>query len=589
MLTVQDYEHLTQLLLTHNPQRSDYILSESIQREFRQMRLDLEAFLQRLDGSTDITSQPSTELSVDQQQHMHSSCIWLIQNIDISIAPHKKLPAEIWSEIFMAVTPWHIFFPPTRRDYWLLPFETPVTPTTAWTLMQVCSRWRQIAKTTPELWKDVTISSRCKLPRDNWAGRIKPLVEASCEFLTRGTQLLDLWITIDALDLWFTGEEESVQSFIGDTNPIRDIISSASRQLSRISLNSSWDLLPRFFESAPLHFDSLDSLHVTLTSLSPFSREFQDMTVFSNAPKLHRIYLRERVDSNSSFKLGALSRFHMFQLPWGQLTEIHLRGAWITPASCYTILSQCPGLSDGEFLVSFTEPDVPMLVPAPYPTNYGSLISHYSLQSISFEFDFPETGSSLPDGFLSPLALPAVEDLSITTELCSDHGIEHSILSLIQRSRCTLQSFSFIWNKDGHRDHSIVTLDLYPIIASLSSTLNSLVLDSWPISRTALRLAVQESFLPKIAYFTCDVRSWECLSLFLDLVEARSRTHASSLHPMLKNATAWFTRPLEINDFSKQVKERAKIAMETAKEDGRQLYVGLLFSSRQTTLVLALY
>ncbi|RDB18825.1 hypothetical protein Hypma_014541 [Hypsizygus marmoreus] len=201
-MTIQDHEHLTQLLLTCEPQRSDYILSEPTQREFRQLRLHLEALLQHLDASTGATSKHSTELSTDQQRYTHSSCTWLIQNINVSIAPHKRLPSEIWSEIFVRVTPSRIDFPPPadRRDRWLFPFQTPTAPMTAWKLMQVCARWREIAKMTPELWRSVTISPWRNVSCNDWAGSIKRLVEASREFLTRGTQLLAVRLAIDALD-----------------------------------------------------------------------------------------------------------------------------------------------------------------------------------------------------------------------------------------------------------------------------------------------------------------------------------------------------------------------------------------------------
>ncbi|RDB18861.1 hypothetical protein Hypma_014550 [Hypsizygus marmoreus] len=49
------------------------------------------------------------------------------------------------------------------------------------------------------------------------------------------------------------------------------------------------------------------------------------------------------------------------------------------------------------------------------------------------------------------------------------------------------------------------------------------------------------------------------------------------VHPIVKDACAIFSPPPQMNEFSKQVKERAKSAMKIAKEDGRRLeIIGLL-------------
>ncbi|RDB18796.1 hypothetical protein Hypma_014549 [Hypsizygus marmoreus] len=225
-------------------------------------------------------------------------------------------------------------------------------------------------------------------------------------------------------------------------------------------------------------------------SFLPFDTSgFTNVTVFSNAPRLRRIFLYDNNDPDSTFKPGALSQLHEFQLPWGQLMAITLQDAWTTPAACYVILSRCPNLSESELWVSFTEPEIPFNT-ASHLTTHNSLI-HHRLRYISFRFDFPATGSSFPDGFLRPLAFPSLQHLTIKTELCPHHTIERSILSLIQRSKCKLEWFSFSHEKDEYEDDFVIHLDLYPVLISLPPTLHSLILYSWPITRNTLDLMVQ--------------------------------------------------------------------------------------------------
>ncbi|RDB18815.1 hypothetical protein Hypma_014565 [Hypsizygus marmoreus] len=575
MSTISEYQRLLQLLLTHEPQRSDYILSPSVHQEFREMRGRLRILLERFDfdSSIDTAIQPPTEMSLDQQQPTHPLCIWLIQNISFSIAPHKRLPAEIWSEIFMTVTPWHMLFPPDRSDHLLPSSATPVTPTTVWTLMQVCSRWRQIAKTTPDLWRNVTISHdpSCRTPRDRWADRIRRIVEVSGGFLSRGTLFLSISIIVGSLEP-YSAEEESLQYLVRDANPVWDIISPISRQLLSLNINSSSGLFWRFLESGPLPFDSLRSVTLDLHPLShplshPFdTSRFTNVTTFSDAPRLQSLCLNRNNVPDTSFRPGALSDLHEFQLPWGHLTMVMLQDVWTTPVACYAILSQCPNLSASALWVTFTELEIPFNIASHLPTHES--LTHHGLRWISFHFDFPATGPYFPDGFLRPLAFPSLNSLFINTELSSHDMIESSILSLLRRSECKLEQFSLSWGKVDDEDALIVHPDLHAVLDHLSPTLESLTLYSWHITHDVLDLMMRRCLLPKLTYLACYLESWECLSLFLDMVEAR--TQASDIHPILNYISTFFSATPQIDEFSKQVKERAISAMEVANEEGRR-------------------
>ncbi|RDB18895.1 hypothetical protein Hypma_014515 [Hypsizygus marmoreus] len=567
--------YLIRLLLTHEPQRTDYILRDSVKQEFLAMRLHLQVMLEFLNISIHAAHlhQPLQGL-LSQLELSHSASTWLVENINIAVAPHKNLPPEILSHIFVHCSQNALFFPPLHP----LPLPSPFSThkqTTPWTLMHVCSRWRQVVLKTPELWRNVTISHDpwCGISRQYWAERIEEIINPSHDILIRGTRTLKVSLVIDDYSS-IIGEVDGPAVVLGHANPVRDIIAPVSRQLTSIWIDGSSDLLLRFLQSAPLPFDSLEFISLDFnSSLSHSSQHFalNDVLVLRNAPQLRRIALITNNDPDSYFTPGQLSLLHAFQLPWTQLTEIKAQDAWITPAACYAIFSQCPNLSNCEFSVSFMEPGWALDL-SPYTTERVSL-THPGIHSISLQFDYPTKAVFLPEDFLRSLVLPSLQALRIVTDLRPTHTMESTLLAFICRSECSLEAFSFSWERDDDEDRNPnVHLDLHPVLLRLSPRLLSLTIYSGPISSTTLKLAVRGALLPKLICFSCEIASWECLSLFLDLAECRS-TRASEPLSIIDDATVFFRPPHQTIGYGEKVTRRAKIVREVAKQEGRKFEI----------------
>ncbi|KAG6897862.1 hypothetical protein C0992_010000 [Termitomyces sp. T32_za158] len=78
----------------------------------------------------------------------------LIHKYRIALAPHKRLPPELLSEVFL-----HCIS--TTSSY-----STPPNTTAApWVLGQVCAGWRTVSRADPRLWRPTKISIYDKLPR----------------------------------------------------------------------------------------------------------------------------------------------------------------------------------------------------------------------------------------------------------------------------------------------------------------------------------------------------------------------------------------------------------------------------------------
>ncbi|KAF9461616.1 hypothetical protein BDZ94DRAFT_1167412, partial [Collybia nuda] len=84
------------------------------------------------------------QADIDSLRSTRKRNLALLESYRKILAPHRNLPSEILSEIFIHCASDVITIPPERRD-------------PLWTLLRVCSRWRQVVLGTPNLWKRIRI------------------------------------------------------------------------------------------------------------------------------------------------------------------------------------------------------------------------------------------------------------------------------------------------------------------------------------------------------------------------------------------------------------------------------------------------
>lgn len=121
--------------------RTNDVLPDAAQDEAKALLLHAEHDVKRLDRAIIPVDKPSA-LKSYRMERMRA--IQNIQSFRMVIAPHRKLPPEILAEVF------HYCINPQIKVR-SRPFAVP--------LDFVCSKWRQVALGTPDLWNNSTLTT----------------------------------------------------------------------------------------------------------------------------------------------------------------------------------------------------------------------------------------------------------------------------------------------------------------------------------------------------------------------------------------------------------------------------------------------
>ncbi|RDB20452.1 hypothetical protein Hypma_012412 [Hypsizygus marmoreus] len=201
-------------------------------------------------------------------------------NIDRPIAAHERLPIEVLSEIFhSSADPAPIIVPPRLS-------------TTAWSLSQVCSRWRQAAIITREFWEDVKVSLELLEDSDDRQTVMDGVTPLVHNVFSRGTRSVD--IILDVKQGTHPGY------FAGKGNLLGALISPFAAQFEHISLSSVHHILHLFLESPIISFPALESIAITLDypkldfSQMNLDTVLSEMSVFEDAPNLRSVLSKPR-------------------------------------------------------------------------------------------------------------------------------------------------------------------------------------------------------------------------------------------------------------------------------------------------------
>ncbi|KAF9457309.1 hypothetical protein BDZ94DRAFT_1326368 [Collybia nuda] len=326
-----------------------------------------------------------------------------------AIAPHKLLPEELIREVLL----WAI------TDPVAIPAEAGLR-NTRMSISQVCSAWRSILTTTPELWKDFAVSyttqaSELRATRlaNHWLPRCGnfPLtfsIERKSEpHVTHA----------DAGTLTISQRDYMVNSFITPNAP-------RLKELRAVfSLNSAEKLLAMPSAS----FDILEKLHLTI-KYRPISSfiDFKSPLIFTRSPLLRDVTFWLR---------GHYNPLHL-SLPWGQLTRLVLAGE-LPPRACLAVLNLCPNLkycgfdhivSGGHPLITenLVLPDLPLVLP--------------NLESLNVHFD-PDYFSQ----FFNLITVPNLSYLKLVRFYCWDRTFwtSPSVLEFLSSLSTSLKTFVF--------------------------------------------------------------------------------------------------------------------------------------------------
>ncbi|PPQ79856.1 hypothetical protein CVT25_002913 [Psilocybe cyanescens] len=322
----------------------------------------------------------------------------LIAASDVAIAPHKSLPTELLSYIFiLAFSRFPTYLPPHGRTG------------TALVVCQTCSRWRSVALDTPDLWADIIFRYEKGLDPYQTADLV-------VEYFARCGPLKPLSLDISQ----WSGSQIPANHQEVMQDVLRRLVVPYASRFRNLKLRLPESEIHSFLTMTHLTFPCLKSIHLEcdysstdLKFRSPASR----VLFPANAP-----LLTELVVYNFRYNLKVDHTF----FPWNQLTRLSCQHTSVTIPQIHAILRRCHNLT-----VCFLNIDT-LISPSDFDISKAR-IRLLSMQQLFLSFtmdDGPLVGS-----FLEPLYIPNIKELSITnTTFGSRSQTQEALLALLTRS-----------------------------------------------------------------------------------------------------------------------------------------------------------
>ncbi|KAG6865193.1 hypothetical protein C0991_004564 [Blastosporella zonata] len=460
--------------------RSDYLLSDVLEKELHGL----------LDGLAEVVNQYDSKIAkvqatLAQLLNERERYAQRIDKLKSAVAPHKRLPPEILSKIFSECSSSPLHIPPklvhSMHDDIPPIFSLPTS---------VCSRWRQIAVNSRDLWDNLIVTYpayRSILP---WIDKTEEISSVAKRVISRGTRSL----TVRVLAL------PKAPDLPQEVEPLRNLVIPFFQQLTHITIMCAVPHLYDFLRSSSPSFPALECLTFRgeedpMPHYEP--RNVSELTMFETCPNLRSF----RIDLLYLNFMHSLSQ-NALRVPWGQLTELLLSSTWVGVGTAHSIISRCTSLVSCRFsLLFFNEETLDLTFPLPS-------IVHPRLQTLTIS---STSGSpSVAARFLQSLVLPSLRSFTITDKYV-DESLP-SFIAFITRSECPLRTFSA-------SSAQIPAILLDPLL-ELVSGLEHLDIPKAIISIPMLERMAQGAVLPKLVKVDCTINcSPRSLEVFMDAVE----------------------------------------------------------------------
>ncbi|KAF9077391.1 hypothetical protein BDP27DRAFT_1413804 [Rhodocollybia butyracea] len=317
------------------------------------------------------------------------------------LAPIRRLPSEILHLIFTLFS--------CDPDMQNIMADSNHVSLPGYTLMAVCSRWRNIALSCPALWQKLRLtallSDNTRENQDNLASLAAPL--KWCLDHAGGTESLEISFraVMGSNDDAPAPEPEFMRSLFAQ---------SARWRYLNLSLDfTNLEMFPSFAALKNCAFPSLKSLQfcVKHEGLTKFD-------IFRAAPQLTQLTLST---------LPAVERNVMF--PWGQIKTLEL--SFVDPDyELFEALAFCPSLETLSYVFSYYEDDSFEI-----PPQFSETICSLSVSFMEIHY-IPETLSVLMDA----ACFPALQEMSINYEELYSETLwpQAKVISFLLRSGCSL-------------------------------------------------------------------------------------------------------------------------------------------------------
>ncbi|KAF8210961.1 hypothetical protein K438DRAFT_1808547 [Mycena galopus ATCC 62051] len=409
-----------------------------------------------------------------------------------SSASIERLPPEILAEIFMFCLPsgrWASYEPNTE--------EAP------WVLAQVCSPWRAIVLSTPQLWQTLDIDLSQFLPddmeiNDDSSSDLTDSLSAGGGLSQQNLiHLVGLFLersgTCPFTLIFSCGEQEPCE-----LHPVLDqvveMLTKASHRWGNITYKLPLPVL--------VHLPSVKGRLQSLRNLEICPRDNTDKGVvideFEDAPLLQSV--------NVSIWQFPNAEPAVVKLPWAQLTSY--TGCFRHLSEVYTTLREMPNIVVCNIIydglpVSDTE------------DNYGDLakippLAH--LRHLSIHHSSEQAQSRYISRLTDRLTLPRLEHLEVD---CDNEVFPH-LTALVVRSACRLRTFSV--HSMQFNDAVFAFFAHVPTVAEL--TLGTIVLTSADVAWLTRSTPPVPCPLPSLRILNMDYAQFPAAE-FVQMIESR--------------------------------------------------------------------
>ncbi|KAJ6504156.1 hypothetical protein C8R47DRAFT_1316364 [Mycena vitilis] len=304
--------------------------------------------------------------------------------LDSCTTPVLTLPNEIISEIFLLSLPDYPRCPPLIG---------PLSPTS---LTQICPIWREIALTTPALWRAIAFSTDAIIP------------------FARRLEMFDLWLRRSRhcpLSVELVSFDDA-DLFEDDHYMSPNAAAAVSAVSAAVVHSARWEYLTIHVSAhiSPTIFPTIGAAMPLLLRLDLNLGNTTDIVAFRDPPLLRTVIL----DLDYAFAFSLL-------LPLAQLTSLSLTNA--SPGACLPFLQQTPNLVHCEL----------------------ELYHGYGDQAIDIQLPLLESltltrsgNRPPPTWYLRTLAVPALRSLRVPESFLGPHPLE-TLRSFISKSGSKLQ------------------------------------------------------------------------------------------------------------------------------------------------------
>ena len=420
---------------------SNYVATESESLEIQTLLELPTSRLEELSTQLQDLDEQSTQIRNEQ-----SSLLLFISKHRALISLIRKLPIDILQEIFIACLP-------TNHNPVMSRWEPPIL------LTQVCSSWRNVAHSTPQLWKSIHIAVPCTKTGRYSTEHHQNVSSTTIVHFDRRSEAVQEWLNRSAtypLDIslghWVTS---AVDGFYDE---IIDSLIRFSERWREIRLSAPYQALLPIASLPPSKFPLLETLSLNCPPVHPaLFGQLDPQSVWTTsgilkASNLRDLWLRGLWLTHRN---GDVTRL---PINWGQLTNISLEGiSWGSSSSlsisrAYTLLSLCRNLITCRLEIGINNEELGSTWP---------LISLPFLTKLSVREE--TTGLSR---LFTLLHLPSLNYIEFHTTIQPTQHSSTSLLSLLTRFHNTIQLITdaqFFTRQDF-----IHCLRLCPLLRSLS-------------------------------------------------------------------------------------------------------------------------